>query len=446
MYYIIENTEQLRDFTEFDLSSCYLDIILNNDNYHPAISEVSLIYIKPLISKKGFIISIDHTESFGLPFEEVIEALKTKLDKIYTANIKKILYFFNENTNILCLKTAKYFESTEIFKEDVFNTPAHNFYYSKCTDIKNINNIIPISKHYEKYENIYSSFKVNKKIFEQKYYKFYSYFTNNIFHNIEKNGLLIDEDRFLNSVNIGTRDFSIKDSKVYTNYNLFTLAGRPSNSFNNLNFASFPKEGEARKCILCENDYLIEFDYSSYHIKILSKMVGYEFPDDDIHTFLGKFYFKKEVLSEEEYDQSKQITFKILYNEKIINDFTEIPFFSLIKDMKEEMWDFYQENKYINTHISKRPIYNIENKNQLLPYLMQFYETERNILVLNELQERLNGMETKLVLYTYDSFLLDYSKNDGKQLLLDINNILEQDGYPVSTKYGKNYGSLKELE
>jgi hypothetical protein len=48
------------------------------------------------------------------------------------------------------------------------------------------------------------------------------------------------------------------------------------------------------------------------------------------------------------------------------------------------------------------------------------------------------------VLYNYDSFLFDYSKKDGKELLKDIKRILENDGFVVKTKIGKNYGEMSE--
>jgi hypothetical protein len=43
------------------------------------------------------------------------------------------------------------------------------------------------------------------------------------------------------------------------------------------------------------------------------------------------------------------------------------------------------------------------------------------------------------VLYTYDSILFDFSKEDGKELLTDLEEILSENGkYPVKFKFSKN--------
>ena len=54
----------------------------------------------------------------------------------------------------------------------------------------------------------------------------------------------------------------------------------------------------------------------------------------------------------------------------------------------------------------------------------------------------LKDKQTKIVLYTYDSFLLDVSRKDGKKLLIDIKNMLENLGFPTKMKTGDNYGVL----
>jgi len=70
---------------------------------------------------------------------------------------------------------------------------------------------------------------------------------------------------------------------------------------------------------------------------------------------------------------------------------------------------------------------------------MQSLETSRNILILKEVLSYLQDKKTKVALYTYDSILFDFSLEDGKQVLVDLENILsEADTYPVKFKYSKN--------
>ena len=54
----------------------------------------------------------------------------------------------------------------------------------------------------------------------------------------------------------------------------------------------------------------------------------------------------------------------------------------------------------------------------------------------------LHGKKTKIVLYTYDSILIDVAKEDIKTLLPKIKQELEADGFPTRISVGENYGAL----
>ena len=70
---------------------------------------------------------------------------------------------------------------------------------------------------------------------------------------------------------------------------------------------------------------------------------------------------------------------------------------------------------------------------------MQSLETSRNILILKNVLRYLQDKKSKAVLYTYDSILFDFSKEDGKELLTDLEEILSENGkYPVKFKFSKN--------
>ncbi len=79
------------------------------------------------------------------------------------------------------------------------------------------------------------------------------------------------------------------------------------------------------------------------------------------------------------------------------------------------------------------------NPQKLMNYVMQSLETSRNILILKDVLEYLKDKKTKLALYTYDALLFDFDKNDGKQTLDELQNILQSGGkYPVKFKYAKD--------
>ncbi len=71
-----------------------------------------------------------------------------------------------------------------------------------------------------------------------------------------------------------------------------------------------------------------------------------------------------------------------------------------------------------------------------IPTLLRFFFRDTNSRA-----DKLEGKKTKLVLYTYDAFLFDYS-NEDKGLIQEIVNILD---YPVNIKQGKTYHGLEKL-
>jgi hypothetical protein len=79
------------------------------------------------------------------------------------------------------------------------------------------------------------------------------------------------------------------------------------------------------------------------------------------------------------------------------------------------------------------------NPQKLMNYVMQSLETSRNILILKEVLRYLKNKKTKVVLYTYDALLFDYSKEDGKETLEELKEILETGKkYPVKFKFSKD--------
>jgi len=441
MFYIIETEEQLKKFSEYNLEHSFIEPILMNDNFHPAITEVCAYYIKPSLSRCGFILPVSHTETLSLPIESILELFNNKVLKAYVYDAKRVMYHLNLEVPLICLKTAKFIESQEILDIQSYNQPVHNWLYSRHKSKPNINRIIPISKLAEKYDNFINDQKglLKSKIYKKGYYKFYNETVNSVLHDVEKQGLTVDESK-LPSEN---SEFFLQAQKVYTYYNQYTQTGRPSNAFNHLNFGALNKTDGTREMILPSNDFLLEFDYSSYHPCILANLTGYDFKGEDIHTHLGKMYFNTEILTEDQHSESKKITFEILYtNSKKYPIFT---FFIGVHELADRLWQEYQEKGFIESIISKKPIRGITSKTQILPYLLQAYETERNVIVMMNLQELLQSYKSKLILYTYDSFLIDYSKADGKDLMNKIKEITDTDGFTTQIKWGYNYNKLEVI-
>ena len=232
----------------------------------------------------------------------------------------------------------------------------------------------------------------------------------------------------------------ISDGKLYSNYNLWTTTGRPSNSFGSVNFAALPPE--KRKGFVAENDSLVEFDFDAYHLRLIADLVDYDFGKDSVHQHLADFYGST-------YEESKQISFKLLYG-GITKDIREkVPFFDKVQDYINLKWSEFNRNNHVLTDIYNRRIIVSNNKdmnrNKLFNYLIQSFETERNIKIIIKLKNYLKDKKTKLILYGYDSFLFDFSKLDGVDILKDIKNLIEEDNYPTKINIGYTYNKISDI-
>ena len=78
------------------------------------------------------------------------------------------------------------------------------------------------------------------------------------------------------------------------------------------------------------------------------------------------------------------------------------------------------------------------NPQKLFNYLLQNLETAVNVRILWEIIKLLQKKKTKLVLYTYDSFLLDLDNKEEK-LVEEVLKIFKKYKLQVKLNYGSNY-------
>ena len=444
-FYIVETQDQLSQLQSQE--SCYINIIPLSPNYHPILTEVSLIYYKPKHGK-GLILTINHSEGFYLSLDKVKEfLLKHKL--IYVLDKKTTAHLIGEeflgehalDVNLLSLSTSQ----TTPYIQDC-DTNIHTHFERLYGDKPYLNSIIPISKHYETQEKIYE--KIVDFLSLKNYNSYYNHEYIRVFHDIEKQGITLDMPVFAMNFKPKNAKFNVKDDKIYTQYNLYNFTSRPTNSFNSINFAALPKHGEARSAIVPQNDMLFEFDYDSYHPRILAKLIGYEFTEASVHTHLGKMYFKTEELTAEQYQASKELTFKQLYG-GVFEQYKDIPFFKQVAAYVELLWKDFNSLGYVHL-VGGRKLFakNIENitPQKLLNYIIQSGETFYNVISIRNVLRYLENKKSNIILYTYDSILVDYSRDDGKEVLREIKNLLENEfGFKVNASYGTDYNNLSKV-
>ena len=86
------------------------------------------------------------------------------------------------------------------------------------------------------------------------------------------------------------------------------------------------------------------------------------------------------------------------------------------------------------------------NANKLFNYTIQLMETENNMKVLGQLIPKMKDYKSKLILYSYDSFLFDFNMDDGLDFLYEVKKTIEQQGkFPVKVTKGLNYHEMKNI-
>ena len=308
-------------------------------------------------------------------------------------------------------------------------------FYNRFGLEQDVNEIVPISKHYESAECLYDE--VRQFFGLEDNLQFYDDFCE-AYRYVESQGIAFSQG-YEKQFSIGAPVFFEKDSVVYSDYNLYNLTGRPTNSFNGLNFLSIPKVGEARSYVLPKNDFLVEFDFDGYHPRLIAELCGSTLSSEPVHEQLGKQYFNKESISEEEYQESKRLTFKQLYG-SVEDRFKGVKFFDDLVNYSDKAFRKYRDNRCYVLPTGRTIIHDPEMmRSRLFNYTVQNYETHKNVSVIKELRKFLSNKLTQVVMVSYDAFLVDFSVKDGQTTLSGIKAILERDGMVVKHKYGRTY-------
>ena len=416
MFWLVESKEQLNRFKSSGYKEAFIEIIPYNNRVHPIKNEICAVYIRPLQSTKGFIIPISHSEASSVHIDDVKHII-SQYNNIYVRDKKEFLHYFILKTLYdITLNSPPYIQEY---------TQTHSYFYSKMGEKKDLNRIIPIVKHYEYCEKLFNDLKPR---IDEPINNFYNEKTSVVFNAIERSGIRIDREEFQ------SRFHDIDGEYAYTQFNFKTLTGRPSNRFKGVNYAAINKDNGDRKSFIPRNDTLLELDISAYHPTLLSHLLDYEFSSDDIHMAFAKMYGV-------EYAKAKELTFKQMYG-GVFDQYKELEFFKKMQVYTDDLWARFQNEGSIECPVSKHVFKKEElhdmKPQKLLNYVLQNLETATNVRILWEIFKILKGRNTKLVLYTYDSFLFDFDDSE-REIIREILNVFKINKLQIKHSYGETY-------
>ena len=426
---VIENKHQYDELIRsIDGKEVAISLVRDDFRLHPA--ESTAIAASICYGSETYDIVFNHSETF----EKLDPSMLACAKRFWTDDAKQLYHLVKLNNiydvNLLAWCNNKQFEDVEV--DGVFDSV-----YNRNKNIRNVNYAISLVKILElsrkkllRIGKIFDACTISKS--------FLKYNTaNKSLAKLESNKIKIIPNSF-GSV--------YKNGYAYSNYNILTSTGRPSNTFSGVNLAALNKADGSRKNIVSrfERGMLVEFDYDAYHLRLLASILDYNFPlDMSVHQYLADTVYNCS------YEESKTKSFQILYGNAPFSLGNGNVFFNGVSDLARVIEDYFNANKYFKSHIYKKP-FNMEEsldvtKYKILNYYIQSFETERNLEVISKVNKILSSAETKMILYTYDSFLFDFNISEGKRVLNDIKSTLEDGNFPVKIKAGVNYHNMKDI-
>ena len=439
----------LSELSENDNLFFYL--VLTDDVLHSVISSPSILFIKCFETNELCYIVFNHQDDInsGVNINELIVDIDNFKGKKFVFDKKKFIQHIPIK-NALDINLGIYFKNDKIINNVEYETPAHKFIKSNCNKYDNLNKVIPLLKHKELVENIFDDIKKIKKydIFNESYYEKTNGIILETLSEIEKNGIYVDSEKFKKYFEINVS----KENYVYSEYNLYTLTGRPSNRFNSVNYAALKKDNGERECFVSrfkEDGKMVLIDYAAFHPRIICKLINFDIPlTVDIYEYFAKLLFNKENVDYHDIEDAKTLVFRQLYG-GIEEEYSHILYFHNLKMYIDEMWVRFNTDGYIETPLFKRKITNkqILDPYKLFNYLLQATEPEIALSAVNEVNIFLREKKSKAILYTYDSILFDVSNDEMNLITKDVVSIMMcNNQFPVKCYSGNSYNNLEKIE
>lgn len=405
--------------------------IMPTDNQlHPLMDRMSFVYVS--MNDDEWVLGFNHTDisPFNLIdiWDELIKESKVKR----WVFDKKGSYQRLKLSNMYDIDSYTYLNGSLIDYLSYFEPLYHHYRSVGIHDV--LNSEIPIMKLIECIRMLIHD--VGDLTHVPRGFKWYNETVIPMLCEVEKGGLHVDSHLFLQRFShINGIDKLVHDEVVYTQYNPFTLTTRPSNHHGGVNYSALNKTDGTREIFTTrhhDNGSLLQFDFDGYHLRLIADMIGYKLPNSSVHEYFAEQYGCT-------YDESKQRSFKNLYG-GVSDEDKDIPYFKLATEYIKQIHSLSKLGK-LYTPIGDVRIKYDPNPLKVFNYYLQAYETEQSILAIRDILLVLEGHVSKLVLYTYDSFLIDYFYGDGITLAKELKITIGKN-WKVKATYGNNYSEL----
>ncbi len=419
---IVESIDELNELsTKLETeASIWYPMWVDNDK-HPNNTHISFIFVRTQSDK--YVLPQQHTDALSLSNEQIEMVLNTNGQK-WVFQKKKILHSLNVSVNLYDVDSAYFRKEAGVIDYEaplnpLLSTLTHKGYRDDLIQS------LPLMKIVEVIEPQFG------KYFHKEPYTPTLKWYNEVFiptlSDIEQFGIRVDGKKFIDRWPQAQKQVS-SDNLVYTEYNPFTVTGRPSNSHGGVNYAALNKSDGSRDVFVSDGIFL-QMDYNAYHPRLIAKLVGFDVPDGNMHQWLADQYGCS-------VDESKGITFQLLYG-GIDDDFRQIPYFNAVADYIDNLWIDVQKKGFLQTPHREIPLEWIEQPNaqKVFNYLLQAVETEMNVEVMRKVLDYIKGSDIRFCLYTYDSFLFDVPVDINKELIKGLKEIIEGSGFPVKASW-----------
>jgi hypothetical protein len=426
---VIESVEEvnwLKDKLETEVSIWY-PLWVDNSK-HPSHTNLSLILVRCL--DELYVLPIQHSDALTIKVSDVKWILNTN-GKKWVFQKKKILHSLHILANLYDVDSEYFIRTGEVIDYEgalnpLLSTLTHKGYRDDLIQS------IPLMKIVEVIEPQFLKYYSNNS--DSNTYQWYNETFIPTLSEMEGYGIRVDRKKFTDRWNQAIRHLT-PNSKVFTEYNPFTVTGRPSNRHGGVNYAALNKSDGSRECFVSDGIFL-QMDYNAYHPRLIGKLIGFKMPDGNVHEWLAEQYGC-------DVNEGKGITFQLLYG-GIDTTFRQIPYLNAVADYIDELWIETQRNGYLQTQYRRIPLSWIEGANpqKVFNYLLQALETEMNIDKMRKILDYIKGSGIHFCLYTYDSFLFDVPTNVDKRYIKDLKEIIEDGGFPIKASWGLDYGKV----